>query len=286
MKLDTNQTSDWEWEIKPSVGWFDFSLKKIFNHADLIWSLTKRDLQSSHKQTVLGNFWLIFQPLITTIVYTLVFSNIIKVSTDGMPPLLFYLTGNMLWSFFADSMFGALYTFRTNAHILSKVYFPRIILPISSVLVQAYKLGINFIFFLLTVLFYQLFTNWEISFNYNLLAIPFLLVFMALYALALGSFSFILTTKYKDLENIIQLAMRLYMFVTPVFYPVSLVSEELSWAFWFNPLTAIFESFRACYASNAFWTQELYISLLSISVFSVIALLVFRKFESKFIEVL
>jgi lipopolysaccharide transport system permease protein len=99
MKLDANQIDDWEWEIKPSVGWFDFSIKKIFNHANLIWSFTKRDLQSSHKQTVLGNFWLIFQPLITTIVYTLVFANIIKVSTDGMPPLLFYLTGNMLWSF-------------------------------------------------------------------------------------------------------------------------------------------------------------------------------------------
>jgi len=155
MKLDTNQIDDWEWEIKPSVGWFDFSIKKIFNHANLIWSFTKRDLQSSHKQTVLGNFWLVFQPLITTIVYTLVFANIIKVSTYGMPPLLFYLTGNMLWSFFADSMFGSLYTFRTNAHILSKVYFPRIILPLSSVLVQAYKLGINLLFFILAVLFYQ-----------------------------------------------------------------------------------------------------------------------------------
>ncbi|MGX7686467.1 ABC transporter permease [Flectobacillus roseus] len=286
MKLDANQIDDWEWEIKPSVGWFDFSFKKILNHTDLIWSLTKRDLQSSHKQTVLGNFWLIFQPLITTIVYTLVFANIIKVSTDGMPPLLFYLTGNMLWSFFADSMFGSLYTFRTNAHILSKVYFPRIILPLSSVLVQAYKLGVNLLFFIVAVLFYQFFTIWEVSFNLNLIAIPFLLAFVALYALALGSFSFILTTKYKDLENIIQLVMRLYMFVTPVFYPVSLVSKELSWAFWFNPLTAIFESFRACYSSSEFWTMELYISLGSITVFSMIALLIFRKFESKFIEVL
>ncbi len=284
---NADKTKDtWDWEIKPQVSWFSFNIAHIVNNRELIWSFTRRDLQSTNNQTVLGNIWTVLLPLFTTLVYLIVFGNIIKLSTNGSPPLLFYLTGNMLWTYFADCLFGCMFSFKTNAHILEKVYFPRILLPLSSILTHSFRLSINFIFFIGVLIYYHQTGESSVHIKATLFFTPILLVSIALYALAWGLLVFVITAKYKDFENLVHFALRLYMFITPVFYPVSIVSKEFAWAFWLNPLTAIFESFRACYTDGIFLTKELSISLLVIFVFYGISLTLFKKAEIKVMDVL
>ncbi len=281
----SNNNTEWEWEISSRQKWFDIDWKGIFDNWELILGFVKRDILSTQHQTVLGWFWIILQPLLTTLVYLVIFGNIIKISTDGSPPLLFYLSGNMLWGYFSDCLFGGMFTFKTNAHIFGKIYFPRLLIPISNIITQTFRLSINIIFFVAILLYFHL-DGQVASFAHDLWKIPFLLIGIAAYALGWGLIISVLTAKYKDLENLVHFILRLYMFASPIFYPSSIVADDFKLIYSLNPLAPLIESFRAVYNhQTVLWGLPLFwITTGSIVLVLSVGLILFSKRERKIMD--
>ncbi|TCD00420.1 ABC transporter permease [Pedobacter psychroterrae] len=269
----------WQYETTASQKWFQFGLKDLYYNRGLILRFTRRDLLASYQQTVIGPFWIFLQPLLTALVYLIVFGRFAKMPTDGIPPILFYLAGSTIWSFFFDSLNGTMYTFISNTHIFNKVYFPRLVVPMSIILTQAVRLGIQLVLFALIYVFYY-FIFHTASPSKILLLLPLLVLLTAGFAFGLGLLISIITAKYRDLDNILQFFLRLFMFATPVVYPASIIPDKYQALFWLNPLTPIIETFRAAFVENG-KIPYYPLAIAGIEIFFLISLglLLFKKRE-------
>lgn len=234
---------DWDLVISSERGWFDLNLKDIWLYRDLILHFVRRDFVAFYKQTILGPLWYVIQPLLTTLVFTVIFGKIAKIPTDGVPPFIFYLSGTVAWSYFANCLKGTSDTFMKNSKIFGKVYFPRLTVPISVVLINLLKFGIQFLLFLA---FYTYFAIKSVSITPNIfiLLLPLLTLQMGILGLGMGILISSLTTKYRDFKFLIGFGLQLWMYATPIVYPVSQVPERFRFLYMLNPVASIIETFR------------------------------------------
>ena len=252
----------WDLLITPKRGWLDIDLAGVWRYRDLVLLLFKRDFVALYKQTILGPLWYLIQPLLTTLVFTLVFGAIARIPTDGVPPFLFYMSGVVIWNFFAACLGKTSDTFVGNAAIFGKVYFPRLVVPISVVLSNMLTLAIQFTLLLAMMLIYRL-RGAAVPFGAELLLLPPLLLYVSILGLGTGIMVSSLTTRYRDLTFVVAFAIQLWMYATPIVYPLSQIPEKWSWAFALNPMTAPVEAFRWC----LFGTGSITAALWGCSVF-------------------
>jgi lipopolysaccharide transport system permease protein len=243
-----NKTSEpdpesWDLEIRPKRHFLDINLKEIWDYRDLVMLFVRRDFVARYKQTILGPFWFILNPVISTLMYTLVFAGIAKIPTEGVPPQLFYLSGIVAWSYFASCLNGTSSTFLSNAGIFGKVYFPRLVSPISVIISSMVQLGIQLLLLTVFMIYYTL-SGYEIQINSHLLYIPLLIINLALMGLGFGIIFSALTTKYRDLSNLMSFGVQLWMYITPVIYPSSAVPEKYRIFVFINPVAPLVEAFK------------------------------------------
>ncbi|MEY8758578.1 ABC transporter permease [Chryseobacterium tongliaoense] len=273
----------WTETIEANHSLFDLKLKEVWRYKDLVYMFVKRDFVSSFKQTILGPVWFFINPIFTTITYLIVFGRIAKLPTDGAPPLLFYLAGITLWNYFASSLTGTSYTFTGNAGIFGKVYFPRLVTPLSIVISNLMRFGVQFLLFLLVWAYY--FANGEAHPNIWVLITPFLIILMALFALGAGMIFSSLTTKYKDLNMLLGFGVSLYMYATPVIYPTSSLPAGFKKLAYYNPLTGIFECFKYAWLGvGDFSPLMLGISTVIILIILAVGIVIFNKVEKTFMD--
>ena len=278
---------DWLYEISPKRKIIDLNLHEIWRYRDLLFLFVKRNIVTVYKQTILGPLWYFIQPLFTAITFTLVFNNIANIPTGDVPPFLFNLTGITAWNYFAACLTGSSDTFRSNASLFGKVYFPRVIMPLSNVITNLFKFGIQ-LSILLLVYLYVLWTGVLIEPNYNLLLLPIYILMMAMIGLGLGMIISAFTTKYRDLNVLVGFATSLLIYFSAVPYPLSEVQNKMpdyAWIVDYNPLTHIIEGFRYMILNvgSFSWFGFLYTLLIAIFLF-LMGLVVFNRTEKNFID--
>jgi lipopolysaccharide transport system permease protein len=280
----TADTEHWDLEIQPTGNWAGFNLKELWHYRDLLVLLVKRDFVAFYKQTILGPLWFFIQPIFTSAVYLIIFNRIANLSTDGLPAILFYLSGVTCWNYFSESLTKTSDTFTANANIFGKVYFPRLIIPVSIVLSSLIRFAIQFLLFL-AIWIYFLVTTGKIHPNAYIFLLPVLILLMAGLGLGLGIIFSSLTTKYRDLKFLLTFGVQLLMFATPVIYPLSIMSEKYKWLIKLNPVTAIIETFRYGFlGSGSFdWGQLSYSAVVCL-VLLIAGMAIFNKVERGFMD--
>ena len=278
---------EWLYEISPKRKLIDLNFKEIWRYRDLLILFVKRDIITVYKQTILGPLWFFIQPLFTSIIFTLVFNNIASIPTGNVPSFLFNLTGITAWNYFNQCLTGTSNTFTANAGIFGKVYFPRAIMPLKTVISNLFKFGIQL---LILIVFYAyfLFRGYDISPNTSLLLFPIYVLMMALLGLGVGMTISALTTKYRDLTVLVGFATTLLMYISAVPYPLSEVSKKMpewSWLVKYNPLTQIIEGFRYMILDTGVftWTGFIYTLVISVVLF-LFGLIIFNRTEKNFID--
>jgi lipopolysaccharide transport system permease protein len=276
----------WDLVIQPKTSLFDLNLRDVWRYRDLMLLFVRRDFVAQYKQTILGPVWHLLQPVLTTIMFLLVFGKIANIPTDGIPPVLFYMSGITIWNYFSACLTNTSNTFVANAGIFGKVYFPRLVLPLSVVISNMVRLGIQFLLLIGTMVWYALFEHTPLNLSWSWLLLPFLVLLMAGIGLGLGIVISSLTTKYRDFTVLIGFAVQLLMYATPVAYPMSFLKDKsfaalIAW----NPLSPVVEGFRfALFGASAFEITD----LIHPSVFMVVVLLVgtliFSKVERSFMD--
>lgn len=279
--------NDWLYEITPKRKLINLNFEEIWRYRDLLILFVKRDIVTVYKQTILGPLWYFLQPLFTSVIFTLVFNNIAAIPTGNVPPFLFNLTGITAWNYFSQCLTGTSGTFTTNAGIFGKVYFPRVIMPLSTTISNLVKLGIQMLILILFYIYFVL-RGFEISPNFNLLLFPVYVVMMALLGLGAGMIISALTTKYRDLTVLVGFATTLLLYVSAVPYPLSEAAEklpDLAWIVKFNPVTQVIEGFRYMFLDTGIftWTGFFYTLFVAIFVF-LIGLIIFNRTEKNFID--
>lgn len=275
---------NWTTIIKPKTGWFDINLKELLQYRDLIVMFVKRDFKTLYKQTILGPLWIIINPLFTTIMYTIVFGNIANISTDGMPQIVFYMLGTTVWSYFSSCLTKTSATFTGNAAIFGKVYFPRLVTPISTVISGLINFSVQFVMFLIFVIYYYV-KGVPINPNIYILITPLLLVQLAMLSLGFGIIISSLTTKYRDLVVLVGFGVQLWMYATPVVYPASQIEGKLKTLMMLNPVSPIIESFRYAFlgCGSIPW-NFLMISVCITLVVLFIGVVLFSRVEKTFMD--
>lgn len=278
------QQQHWTEEIKSRDGLMSVNLREVWHYRDLLLMLLKRDFITFYKQTILGPIWFFLQPLMTTAMYVIIFGRVAKISTDGAPQIVFYLAGVTVWNYFSDSLTKTSTVFKDNASVFGKVYFPRLIMPLSIVFSALLKFAIQFLLFIAFVLYYT-YVEQRIHPNIWVLMTPVLILMMAAFALGLGMIFSSMTTKYKDLTFLLTFGIQLFMFATPVIYPVSTISPKYRDILALNPLTSIFECFRYAYLGvGEFNPMSLLPSVALIVVLLVTGVFIFNKVEKSFMD--
>lgn len=277
----------WDIEITSENNLFSLNLKDVWHYRDLMLLLVKRDFVSFYKQTILGPLWFFIQPLFTTLIYTFVFGNLAAIPTDGLPQPLFYLAGITAWNYFSDCLTKTSTVFTANAGLFGKVYFPRLIVPLSIVVSNLIRFGVQMLLFLIMMIVYW---GKGASFHPNayLLLFPFLLILMAMLGLGLGMIISALTTKYRDLSFLITFGIQLMMYLTTVIYPLSVVENKYpnyKWLVEYNPMTSVIEAFRYGFLGQGTFTM---LSLGITTVITVLTLLtgiiIFNRVEKNFVD--
>lgn len=281
----TDKQSKWSWEIKPETTWLGTSIKELLSYKDLLLRLVRKEFLTSFQQTLLGPFWVLLHPIFTVITYVLVFNKVIGIPTNGVPPFLFYLLGITLWNLFSELFMTTSLTFQQNLSIFSKVYFPRILAPLSILLL----IGIRFLIQLLllvVVLIYCYFSNLvQLSLDHVFIIFPVIIVTAGI-AFGGGLIFSILTVKYRDLTNLLQLFIRLLMFVCPIFYSLSMVPAKRQWLVNLNPLSSQFEYFRYAFLGKGQVSVILFFySGVFMMVIVAAGILIFNKFTDKLMDV-
>ena len=239
----TPQKNTWTWEIKAESFWFQWQLPQLWSYRHLLLRIVRRDFLIHHQQTLLGPLWILFQPMIILLTYLLIFEKAVGLSTDGVPPTLFYLSGIILWTLFSECFTGTSFTFIQNGTLFGKVYFPRLIVPLSVVLVNVIRFAIQFAIFFLMLLLISPSRLLDDPLRW-LICLSVSLTLVCGLGLGLGLVFSILTAKYRDLVNVIHLIVRLLMFATPVIYPLSIINPEVRHWVNLNPLCSVVELFR------------------------------------------
>ncbi len=283
--LTTSTPTEWDLEIKPQAHLLDINLREVWRYRDLLWMFVKRDFTAQYKQTILGPLWHFIQPLFTTVVFLVVFTNIAKISTDGVPPVLFYMSGITIWNYFSSCLNATSSTFVANAGIFGKVYFPRLVIPLSTVMSNIVKFGIQFLLLLAAMLSYKITTSTTSTISV-LILIPAIILIMAGLGLGLGIIISSMTTKYRDLTVLIGFAVQLLMYATPVVYPLSTItSDKLRFWITLNPLTPLVEAFRyAMLGVGSFDLASFGYSIGFMVITLFIGLLIFSKVEKTFMD--
>lgn len=274
----------WDKIITSKKQFYDLSLRELVEYRDLLYMLVKRDIITVYKQTIFGPIWFVIQPLLTMLVYIVVFTDIADIPTDEIPPALFYLSGIIMWNFFSDCFNQTSDTFYENAPLYGKVYFPRVIIPVSKIVSVLIKFVVQFLLFLL-IYGYLLISSDLIKPNIFIMLLPVLLVIMAMLSLGMGLFFTSVTAKYRDLKFVITYAVQLLMFATPVIYPVSLLSEKYQTIMFFNPLSHVMESFKYGFLGKGELSLE---GLVYAALFALVTLIVgviaFNRTEKNFMD--
>ena len=283
------QVSDqenWSLIIRPQRRWFDLRLAELWQYRDLINLFVHRDFVSVYKQTVLGPLWYLIQPILTTLIFTIIFGRIARISTDGLPPFLFYMSGTVVWSYFADCLTKTSNTFITNAQLFGKVYFPRLAVPISILISSLITFLIQFLMFVAFVIYY-LMNGASIQPNIWILFTPVLILMMAGLGLGFGVIVSSLTTRYRDLRFLVTFGVQLWMYLTPVIYPVSSIPERFQPLIWANPLTPIVETFRYAFlGAGTVSIPNLLYSAGFMVVVLVFGIILFNRIEATFMDII
>ena len=282
-EINNTEHQEWTEVIEPNTSLLSVNLKEVWRYRDLVLLLVKRDFVTYFKQTILGPIWFFVNPIFTTIIYTFVFGNIAGISTDGAPQVAFYLSGIVLWNYFSTSLTATAGVFTSNANIFGKVYFPRLIMPLSIVVSNLMQFGIQFLLFLCVVVYYTI--GGKLQPKAWVLMTPLLIVLMAAFALGAGMILSSLTTKYKDVAMLLSFGVQLFMYATPVIYPISAMPEKLKPIVGLNPLSGIFECFKHAYLGvGDFNAGMLVYSTIFISAVLIIGTLIFNKVQRGFMD--
>jgi len=270
--------------IKPKNKLFELDFKEIWQYRDLFTLFIKRDIITQYKQTILGPAWFFIQPAITTLMYMVVFGGIAKISTDGLPQPLFYLAGIVCWQYFADNLTKTSSTFITNQAIFGKVYFPRLIVPLSTISSNLVRMGIQLLLFI-TVYIYYIIIGVHVAPNIYILLLPILILMLAGLSLAFGIIISSMTTKYRDLTILFTFIVQLWMYATPVIYPLSTMSPKRQWIMALNPVTSIVETFKyGTMGVGTFSWGMLSYSFGFMIVLLAIGILLFNKVQRSFMD--
>lgn len=283
-----SQSQNWDLVIKGHTSLFDVKFKDLWHYRDLLFLFVKRDFVSFYKQTVLGPLWFFIQPVFTTIVFSFVFGNLAGISTDGLPKYLFYLTGITAWNYFSDCLTKTSTVFRDNVSIFGKVYFPRLIMPLSIVVSNLVRFAVQLLLLLCMMVYFYIFpmpgTSFELTIG--LLLFPFLVILMALLGLGMGLIITAMTTKYRDLTFLVTFGVQLLMYGTTVIYPLSYAREKgYSNLVELNPMTGIIEAFRYAFMGKGEFTiWSLGYSTLMTVIILFIGVIIFNKTEKNFVD--
>lgn len=280
----TAEPQEWTEIIRPRTRLLDLRLSEVWRYRDLLLLLVKRDFVATYKQTILGPVWFFLQPVMTTIVYVLIFGRIADIGTDGIPMMLFYMAGITLWNYFAECLNRTATVFKDNAQVFGKVYFPRLVMPLSIVVSNLVKLGIQFMLFL-GFWVYFLTTTDKIHPNIAILLTPVLVVIMGGLGLGFGMIISAMTTKYRDLVFLMSFAVQLLMYATPIIYPLSKIGPQYRWLIMANPMSAIIETFRYGFTgSGTFSPQALGYSALFAAIALILGTVIFNRVERSFMD--
>jgi lipopolysaccharide transport system permease protein len=274
----------WTTIIRPVSGWFSFNLAELWRYRDLIALFVKRDLTANYKQTILGPLWFLIQPLFSTLVFTVIFGKIAKIPTDDMPPMLFYMSGIVAWNYFSSCMTNTANTFTANAGIFGKVYFPRLAVPVSVVIINLTTFAIQFSLFLCFLVYFML-RGAPIHPSAWILLTPLLIVQMGVLGLGIGIMISSLTTKYRDLAMAVGFGTQLWMYATPIVYPMSQIPEKWQWLYMLNPVAPVIETFRFAFlGAGSINLNALLISLgITMTLFA-IGIVLFSRIEKTFMD--
>jgi lipopolysaccharide transport system permease protein len=280
----TDPNESWTKIIRPKRGIFDLRLLELWHSRELIMLFVWRDFVSVYKQTILGPLWYIIQPVLTAVVFTVIFGNFAKIPTDGLPPFIFYMAGNTIWSYFSACLVSTSNTFSSNAGLFGKVYFPRLSLPISIVISNFISFSIRLGIFLLFWLYFLL-TGSSIHPNWWILILPVLVFLIALMGLGFGIIISSLTTKYRDLQQLVGFGVQLFMYATPVIYPLSTIQGGWRWFILANPMTSITEIFRLAFLGVSSINPASILYSLGFTVVIVLTgILVFNHIQTSFMD--
>lgn len=277
----------WLYEIKPKGKFIDLNFKEIWRYRDLLMLFVRRDIVAQYKQTVLGPFWYLIQPLLTSVTFTLIFNNVAGIETPGVPPFLFNLAGITIWTYFKQCLTMTSTTFTTNAGLFGKVYFPRFISPASKVISSLFKFGIQLFIFMLFFLYY-LYSGNDIQFGNTWYLLPISILNFGLIGLGLGMIFSAFTTKYRDFKILISFGIGLLMYISAVMYPLEIVKEKLPNYYWlveYNPLAQLIEGYRFMLLNTGKAnTTELFINMGFALILLIIGLAIFNRTEKTFID--
>ena len=281
-----NSQKPWSLEIKPETSLFSVDFAEIWRYRDLCAMMVKRDVITVYKQTVLGPLWYFIQPIMTTVMFMVVFGGIAKIPTDGIPQPLFYLAGICIWQYFSDCLSKTSNTFVANAGVFGKVYFPRLVVPISNVISNLVKFGIQFLLFVAVYLYFIFFTEVKVQPNVYALLFPFLIVLMAALALGFGIIFSSFTTKYRDLTFLLGFFVQLWMYATPVIYPISTIANaKLKLLMMANPITGVIEAYKyGMLGAGSFSWGLLGYSAGFAAALMAIGIVVFNRVQRSFID--
>lgn len=274
----------WTTIIKPKTKLLDLNLKELWQYKDLIVMFVKRDFRTLYKQTILGPLWVIINPMLTTLMFTVVFGGIANISTDGMPQFVFYMAGNTVWSYFSTCLTKTANTFISNSAVFGKVYFPRLVSPISTVLSGLINFFVQFAMFMVFVIYYAMSGN-AVQPNIYILLTPILLLLIAMLSLGFGIIISSLTTKYRDLSILVTFGVQLWMYATPVVYPISQIPLHWRHLMLLNPIAPIIETFRYAFlGSGTIPWFYLGISVITTIVVLFIGIVLFNKVQKTFMD--
>lgn len=274
----------WTSIIKPKTKLLDLNLKELWQYKDLIIMFVKRDFKTLYKQTILGPLWVIINPMLTTLMFTVVFGGIANISTDGMPQFVFYMAGNTVWSYFSTCLTKTANTFINNSAVFGKVYFPRLVSPISTVLSGLINFFVQFVLFMFFVIYYMM-SGDAVRPNIYILLTPVLLLLIAMLSLGFGIIISSLTTKYRDLSILVTFGVQLWMYATPVVYPISQIPLHWRNIMLLNPIAPIIETFRYAFlGSGTIPWFYLGISVITTIVVLFIGIVLFNKVQKTFMD--
>lgn len=283
----TTNNNEWKFEISSKKTLIEFNLKEVWKYKDLLVLFVKRDIVTIYKQTILGPLWYLIQPLFTALIFTIIFNNVAEIDTEGIPPFLYNLAGITAWNYFKDCLLATSDTFKSNQHIFGKVYFPRLVLPLSIVISNLIKFGIQFIVFI-GFYFYYVYSGVAIAPNKLVFLFPLLVILMGILSLGLGMIISSMVTKYRDLVFLLQFGIQILMYLSLVAYPLSLIQEKLSnlsWIVEYNPMAQIIETTRYLLLDKGSFSMNwmLYTIVFTFVSFF-LGLLIFNRTEKRFID--
>ena len=289
--MSPTKENQWLYTISSKKKLIDLNFNEIWRYRDLLFLFVKRDIVTVYKQTILGPLWYIIQPLFTSVIFTLIFNNLANIPTgNGVPAFLFNLAGITSWNYFKECLTGTSNTFTSNQNIFGKVYFPRVIMPMSLVVSNLLKLGIQLLVFIAFYIYYVFFTleASQVSPQKAIVFLPFLIVLMGILGLGLGMIISSMTTKYRDLTFLVTFGVQLLMYGSAVMYPISYFKEKLpeyAWLVEYNPIAVIVEAFRNMMLNtgNVQISDMIYVTVISVIVF-ILGLIVFNRTEKSFID--